>query len=177
MVEKFIVDACKAKITKKTPRAQRDVHWLVDQYIKLYSEVFRRSRGRPTLHRAVVYDYFAVYAEALGVIFDHKIFTMDTAKWRVWIAEAKEYMKKAEAVGSDWGTVPLGRLQTLPEERRSESEEEEEGNPDDVNMNDDVADWIDDPLAHRDQVTFIQYNKFVLLNCISAGNHFRIFFG
>lgn len=119
MVEKFIMDA--ALRYKKTQRNDRTVHWLVDRYVAAYNKVFRLHQ-RPSLHRATVYDYFAVYAELLENVLTHKIFPMSISKWRVWVADARLLRDKTEAAGSVWGTIPLGRLRALPEEDPEEAE-------------------------------------------------------
>ncbi|GJJ08544.1 hypothetical protein Clacol_002762 [Clathrus columnatus] len=158
MIEKFVLDTTKKY--KEIPRASRDVHWLVKHYIAAYKKVFHH-RQRPTLHKAAIYDYFAVYAELLDDIFTHKIFPMNLSKWAVWVAEAREYQEEAKAADSEWGTVPLGRLQTLPDGSQdidedevveAQAEDAEELNIMDVDVDVDIGDPFQGPLNH-DKVT------------------------
>ena len=140
---KFIIDAVNRN-RKIVPRNERDVHWLVDEYMKDYLAIFP-NRQKPTLHRSEVYDYFFTYRKWLGNFWKKNKWDMlHKDRWEDWVAEAEENLKASKRKGKQrhlaWGTFirrksNLVRPEEAPEEPEPvPSEEYFDGDPNYFNI-------------------------------------------
>ncbi|KIJ45171.1 hypothetical protein M422DRAFT_30021 [Sphaerobolus stellatus SS14] len=105
---------------KTVSREERDVHWLVQQYMDDYDRIFP-NRLKPTLHRSEVYDHFAIHSSWLKNIFDTSWDWVNKAKWTDWVEQA-EKLKESASDGNKWGK-PIKRV---PVETDAQAEEDEE---------------------------------------------------